>query len=248
MKPWRWSSGARVVALSAVAALVIAGGCGGGAEELETTPTPQVTPTPSPTVAPTATSTPQGVGAPQPPETVEPVLASEGGRPDCPEGWYVYDDPDGHFSICYPPDWSARAAPPQIRDSGWSVHIYSPVAEDAETEPSVGSAALTVGWRAGSPYVLGCAGAPIEGDREETLQVAGHEAVACHFEMPWDVSAPELAPSTKSDRVEMDIPLEGGGYLWVIQIRSVESMDLSRITLVESLTTLRAETDDDYTG
>jgi hypothetical protein len=237
VKPWTWSGRAKLAAVALAAAVGVAGcGGGGGSEEPAITPKREATATPTAT----RTATPEALGGAS--EAVEPVLASEGGRPDCPEGWYVYTDPDGHFSICYPSDWSARAAPPQIRDSGWSVHIHSPVAEAAKTGPSVGSGGLTVGWRAGSPIVVGCAGAPIEGGSEETLQVAEHEAVACHFEMPWDVPAPELAPSSKSDRVEMDIPLNGGGYLWVIQTRSVESIDLSRITLVEPLSTLRLDT------
>jgi hypothetical protein len=211
----------------------------GGCPDLPLPP-PQPTPRPAPTVAPTWTPVPTSTPVP-PPQAVEPVPAAEGGRPDCPDGWYVYADPDGHFSICYPPDWSARAAPPQIRDSGWSVHIQSPITEATKTGPSIGSVSITVGWTAGSPSVLGCAGAPTEGGRQETLQVAGHQAVACHFEMPHDVPAPELAPSTKTDRVEMDIPLDGGGYLWLIQMRSVEVLDLSRITVEEPLATLRPE-------
>ncbi len=25
-------------------------------------------------------------------------------RPDCPAGWWVYNDPDGYFSLCHPPE------------------------------------------------------------------------------------------------------------------------------------------------
>jgi hypothetical protein len=28
-------------------------------------------------------------------------------RPDCPQGWAVYNDPDGYFSLCYPPGLEA---------------------------------------------------------------------------------------------------------------------------------------------
>jgi len=69
------------------------------------TPTPPVTPTRTPTPAPTPTPTPEGLGRGS--EPVTPVPASEGGRPDCPAGWYVYNDPDRRFSICYPPGWDA---------------------------------------------------------------------------------------------------------------------------------------------
>lgn len=199
------------------------------------TPTPPATPTATPTPTPTTTPTPEGLG--RGPEPVAPVLASKGGRPDCPADWYVYNDPDGHFSICYPADWAAEALSPDQPDWGRGLHIASPHGNGGKIGPAIGSA-LTVRWRAGSPFAVGCRAAPTDDGLEQPVEVGGRPVVACHFEMPPDAPV-EVAPSTKTDRVEMTIPNVDGGYLEVLQMRTASTIDLSRIVLEEPLGTLR---------
>lgn len=72
----------------------------GGCPELPLPP-PLPTVPPGPTLPPTWTPEPTRTPVP-PSEAVEPVPAAEGGRADCPADWYVYNDPDGRFSMCYP--------------------------------------------------------------------------------------------------------------------------------------------------
>lgn len=171
------------------------------------------------------------------PEAVEPVPAAEGGRADCPADWYVYNDPDGHFSMCYPPDWSAKEVPPQAPEFGWGLHISSHGEGMERVGPTPGSAVI-LHWRYGSPFSVGCAAAPTDDGREEMVEVAGRQVVACQFEMPLD-EGPEYVRSLTSERVGMRIPYDGSGYLEVIQGRTATSIDLSRIVLEEPLTTLR---------
>jgi hypothetical protein len=84
---------------------VTAGKC---APALPVTPRPtQALPTPFPTRTPVVVPTPQ---------VVTPVAAALGGRPDCPQGWNVYTDPDGHFSFCYPPDLQVRSTASTSRE------------------------------------------------------------------------------------------------------------------------------------
>jgi len=90
-----------LAALVAVATASVIGGLvttacrGGSAPALPATPPPtQVLPTPFPTATPVVVPTPQ---------QVTPVPAADAGRPDCPQGWNAYNDPDDHFSFCYPP-------------------------------------------------------------------------------------------------------------------------------------------------
>jgi hypothetical protein len=58
-------------------------------------------------VAATATAVPEGTPSAtsfkQEPQPVEPMLASQGGRPDCPTGWLVWNETKNRFSVCYPP-------------------------------------------------------------------------------------------------------------------------------------------------
>lgn len=70
---------------------------------------PATTPAPGTgTPAPEATS-----GIPPTPAPLTPTPAAEAGRPDCPQDWAAYNDPDGYFSICYPRDWEAKSGPAQ---------------------------------------------------------------------------------------------------------------------------------------
>ena len=137
----RWRTplflGAAVLAAAGAISAFIAFGAPGGDDEL-------TVPTPIPealrglghhgTIEITATRTPipewlRGLG---PPGTIEittpapltPTPAAEAGRPDCPQDWAAYSDPDGYFSICYPSDFFALVSEPQAY-FGHTLSFYS---------------------------------------------------------------------------------------------------------------------------
>jgi hypothetical protein len=101
--------------------------------------------TPRPTRRPTSTPFVEPTRAPRPtPAPVPGVLASDGGRPDCPQDWYVYNDPDGYFSLCYPADWTGTVGLPPRSDFGFTLSLRS-------TEGS----SLGLYWKESSAFALG---------------------------------------------------------------------------------------------
>lgn len=160
----------------------------GGAPAPAVTPQPTQAPTPYP-----PTRTPVVVPTPH---EVTPVPAAGGGRPDCPEGWNVYWDPDDHFSFCYPPGLNiitGAAVRPEL--GGDSVNMWT--ADAGAHFPSVERADVSdngffiaMGWDAHpkfNPAVVKLekvcplsallihqeTSAPVE------LQIAGRTAVGC---------------------------------------------------------------------
>jgi hypothetical protein len=152
----------------------------------------QVLPTPFPTRTPVIVPTPQ---------QVTPVPAAEGGRPDCPEGWNAYRDPDDHFSFCFPPGLSvvtSRVADPEL--GGVSVNLGVPV---SGSEPSAPNRVLmALGWGVDPVFnpaldlVELCPVAPLL-RRQETsvpveIQIGGRKAVGCAATGADDISGPPV--------------------------------------------------------
>jgi hypothetical protein len=82
------------------------------------------------------------------PAPLTPALAAEASRPDCPQDWAVYHDPDGYFSLCYPADFFAIVAEPQAY-FGYTFSVYS--VEPPAPLPSDGIS-LTIYWsESGTP-------------------------------------------------------------------------------------------------
>jgi hypothetical protein len=156
-------------------------------------PTPTSTPpvTPTATLTPAATSTgpeltptPTAEGAGEGSRPVTPVLASEGGRPDCPAGWYVYKDPDGHYSVCYVAPLSARSE--RLPQGPVIAYFSTPLgkwpAEPAVNYVSIAINVLLPGWKVDTS----CAAASLGGPAVDagTLALSGTEARICQVQGP----------------------------------------------------------------
>ncbi len=156
-------------------------------------PTPLPTLTPPPTPEPPKSPTPRPTPAP-----AVGIPAHDGGRTDCPADWYVYRDPDGYFSLCFPGDASATTGVPQVnfghsvflRYGRWSsITLY--------WQPTISSAELQDA----------CLVAPSWENREEvTLDIAGREVTAC---AGYELLKPTDAPPLPS--IFARLPLDGAG-------------------------------------
>jgi len=157
------------------------------------TPRPtQALPTPFPTRTPIVVPTPQ---------QLTPVPAADAGRPDCPQGWNAYRDPDDHFSFCYPADLdivTSRIARREL--GGVSVNLGAPT--DPKEPLSRNRVFMALGW--GVDPVFNptlqlaelCSFAPLLGRQETSVpvrvQIAGRTAVGCSATGADDVSGPPV--------------------------------------------------------
>ena len=115
---------------------------------------------------PLATPIPEELRGLGPPGTIEittpapltPALAAQASRPDCPQDWAVYHDPDGYFSLCYPADFFAIVAEPQAY-FGYTFSIYS--VEPPAPLPSDGIS-LTIYWSESGTPDLGATISPCD--------------------------------------------------------------------------------------
>jgi hypothetical protein len=156
---------------------VTAGKC---APALPVTPRPtQVLPTPFPTPTPVIVPTPQ---------QVTPVPAAEAGRPDCPQGWNAYDDPDDHFSFCYPAAIAITTrgtVRPKLE--GDSVNVLTPRGDAPGI--SANGFFIAMGWdtypkfNPTVPLAQLCPGTPLlifqDNSVPVEIQIAGRKAVGC---------------------------------------------------------------------
>ncbi len=187
-------------------------------------PTPPPTETPQPTVTPALTPTPFPTPAP-----VVGVPAHEGGRTDCPADWYVYNDADGYFSVCFPSDASVIVALPDA-DLG---HVLS---------LQLGRwTSMTIYGRPSSYFRPSdsadrCMIAPSWDDRhEEMLTVAGHEVTAC---AGYELLKPEDAPPLP--RIMVEVPTGGDAGFVTVFLTEAEGDDFATeraafATIVETL-------------
>jgi len=135
------------------------------------TPTSEVTP------GETSISPPQTEATPAP---VTPTSAASSGRTDCPSDWAAYNDPEGHFSVCYP-GWLLATA----REGAFGAQTIR-VPDDASAMPRV-SASVALARSAAFPEPIGESCSTIEGLPGKTsgepveLLIDGNTAVGCHF-------------------------------------------------------------------
>jgi hypothetical protein len=172
----RWALAPAAVATAVVIAVVAAVGCGSrdGAPAPAVTARPtQVLPTPFPTATPPTMRQWQDV---------TPVPAAQSGRFDCPEGWAAYTDPDGHFSLCYPPGLDLVADAVNIGEpevNGLSLNIST--ALDA-TGARTNGFTIAMGWHAQPPFNPSiplaklCPGSPLLTFQESSVPVEVHIA------------------------------------------------------------------------
>jgi len=187
------------------------------------------------TVTPGAAPTP--VVAPTP-QHVTPVPAVEGGRPDCPQGWAVYSDPDARFSLCYPATLRGISEPFSLR--GTAVQLEPPDFATSRPEERV---FLLASWRPWSwlenpePGSL-CAAFAQTGEvsREESkLTLSAIEASTCLTEVH------QIDPGVGvTDRVDyyqlmVEIPHPSGGFVLIRGVYSGPDFDASRATLMQML-------------
>jgi hypothetical protein len=185
------------------------------------------------TVTPGAAPTPQVV-VPTP-QVVTPVPAAEGGRPDCPQGWTAYNDPDGHFSTCYPSGWFAansRASPES--GLGLSVSNFDP----GETKGPANPIFITLVWRppVERPYLEashcsqfeGVWGVPVE---KFTLEVGGVQAEGCKA----------LGNSMNVDEgsFELLVPTHDGGVIQVFVGRAGPDIVAAEASVLQILGTVQ---------
>lgn len=177
------------------------------AEDVPPTATPTVgTETPAPSAADGTRSTP----AP-----LTPTPAASAGRPDCPEAWATYEDPDGYFSLCYPEDWFATSSPPQA----YFGHTFSLRSPDVSRELT-DSIQMVIYWEETNAADAGVSSGPcgaevlLEGTEEVTITLAGRAVPAC-VGSPIDTEGDNPGPPFYL-RTIVEIPLvSGGGYVRV---------------------------------
>jgi hypothetical protein len=181
------------VAVTSATIIVSAGAC----PRLPPSPTPAPA-TPVPTAIPTSTT--------QHPVTPIPVGATpsgSGGRGDCPEDWYVYADPEEHFSLCYEKSWRTATTPPE-GDAG-TVITFAKDTDLLITLYQKDSTAFARGLRKRLCDAVDW----WESVREVTVSIAGTNVKACTGFEP--THAPEVGPVIAT---YAEIPLEQGrGYL-----------------------------------
>jgi len=133
-----WAGVAGVALLGAAGATAVVVASTGGEEEIppavEETATSAASPTTEPSVTPTpgapATVAPTATDSPQPSQL--PV----------PDDWPTYSDPEGRFTVRYPPTWFQHGA--QFRDfdpETWDRYSLKPDSVEVEvnTYPAIGS-------------------------------------------------------------------------------------------------------------
>ncbi|MGB6836481.1 MAG: hypothetical protein WBF66_02110 [Dehalococcoidia bacterium] len=176
-------------------------------EPLPATPRPtQVLPPAPPTATPPVV---------RPWQTVVPVPAAQGGRADCADGWDVYNDPDGRFSLCYPPGLRATTGPAIPGGRGAAVNLTTH-AEDGAGTP-VNSFLIAASWSPSKQILIGpespvtCADMRLvsvqESIRSTDLVVAGRKATGC------EAFGSELGPAGRFElrSIHVDIPVEPDG-------------------------------------
>ena len=224
-------------ALLVVVCLAATTACrGGGAPAVPLIPQPtQVLPTPFPTRTPVVVPTPQ---------QLTPVPAAEAGRPDCPEGWAVYHDIDGRFSVCYPPALLATAVGRSVGESA-SIEVRAPDDRTALPEHQVLFFAY---WQpksyVGLPGPSFCAMHSQAGEvsREEgMLTVLGVDAPACFSQV--NVIAPRAGVTDVVDyfQIVAEVPWPSGGFLTIRMAYRGPDFEASRGTVTQVLATLAVE-------
>ena len=156
-------------------------------------PAPPVTPRPTAEPSP-APPTPTPVIVPTP-QVVTPVTAAEAGRPDCPQGWNAYGDPDDHFSFCHPVGLNITTrgtVRPEL--DGSSVNVWIPDPDSSFPPTTRADVAengffMAAGWHVDPSYNLSlnlseyCPHSPLLIHQETSapveVEIAGRTAVGC---------------------------------------------------------------------
>jgi hypothetical protein len=193
-------------------AVVIASMAAVGCGSRDGPPAPAVTARPTQVLSPTPTA----------PARVErrsavptPVPAAVAGRPDCPQGWNAYRDPDGHFSLCYPPGLDIVAdalhiGQPEV--NGLSLDIST--ALDA-TGARTNGFTIAMGWHLQPPFNPSvplaqlCPHSPLLTFQDSSVpvevQIAGRKAAGCLATGSGQASGPPMKV------LHLALPVSAGG-------------------------------------
>jgi hypothetical protein len=109
-------------------------------------------------------------------------------RTDCPAGWSFYNDPDGYFSLCYPPN--VAAFPGRSQSPGLGTLLT--VAEPVDPLKPTNSFAMHIAWSdhssfaSGPPTAASCSnetGTTTNATLREFVQrlISGRNAIGCHW-------------------------------------------------------------------
>jgi hypothetical protein len=102
-----------------------------------------------------------GAGAPEGPAAAAPTPKPEktpgppwdSGRPDCPPGWTVYNDPDGYFSVCFPPSLTPLTYDTPGSNLGVILTLAEP--DDMAKAVPINVFAMTVAWSSSTGLGVG---------------------------------------------------------------------------------------------
>ncbi len=161
----------RLLMLGGLAAAVFLLSCLPAEDAAPTTMPGAGTETPSPSTTDGTRSTPV---------PLTPTPAAGADRPDCPQAWAVYEDPDGHFSLCYPADWFATSSPPQA----YFGHTFSLRSPD-ESRELTDSVQMIIFWQETSASEAGGSGGAcstevlLDPSEEVSMMLAGQAISAC---------------------------------------------------------------------
>lgn len=174
------------------------------------------------------------------PAPLTPTPAAEGGRPDCPQDWAVYSDPDGYFSLCYPADWNAVVAEPQAY-FGYTFSLFS---TDPRAALPPDGVSLTMYWSEFAtldPTALDdrCRSfADWRDGQGVTLTLAGRSVPACVGDASEAGDVPAGAPRVRGTFA--DIPLgPNQGYVALSLTEVGETSNLDREPLLSVFRSLR---------
>ena len=222
-RTWMLIGAAIAAAAVAIGGSLLALGCGSDEPMPPATPRPTVGPPATPFFPPTQTPLPT-------PAPIDRVPAPEGGRPDCPRDWNVYHDPDGHFSVCYPADWSGISAPPQA-DLGTALSLEVGTTTDTAESRYVH---VTMYWSPRDSYEEGirrerCSPVSHWDDVQKVgLTLAGRSVTAC---VGYETLKPPEAPPLRGTFAEISLgPDKGYVVLFVTQpegLAGAAAQDLS---------------------
>lgn len=116
---------ATVLAALALLALGVFAACGQAAEEEPTPPPPTATATPTPTPETPIPTPPSGGAGGGGGGTVVPIATPFPTPPPVPTDWVTYSDPDGRFTLRYPPTWFLQdGATSKVRPPGELTTIF----------------------------------------------------------------------------------------------------------------------------
>jgi hypothetical protein len=159
-------------------------------------------------------------------------------RTDCPDGWTYYNDPDGYFSFCFPPELKATQGN-GVPGGSRAVSVNTPQ-DGPPPARKPNSVTFTIYWKPDSPFSRGLLPDRCDGDRlsfgittrTEVRTTARRQASACVGNGPTAVHG--------IDPVSIEIPDDvGGGFIQIFAFQSGPDLDTTTRLLNEMMGSVR---------